>query len=211
MHYFEGTKCLSALEPFLRCSEWELQFHCKVILSSVIQSKGNIEVGLVQLSKDELKTLFKLLDTVSHSLERSASIQNCTFSAAELLSCVNFLLINSDNLIAFAANTDFISLLPGFFTSSDEEELIILLKILWKLLLGPLDSKEVLGNHHSVIKDAVMEFVKADDDSDVTMLSKSILLAIVSTSLSGTVLCVHKCHLVHASCHFLMYWGYNFV
>ena len=168
MNYFEGTKCLSALEPFLGCSEWELQFHCKVILSSVIQFKGNIEVGLVQLSKDELKTLFKLLDTISHSSERSASIQNCKFSAAELLSFVNFLLINPDNLITFAANTDFISLLPGFLISSDEEELIILLKIFWKLLLGPLDSKEVLGNH-SVIKDAVMEFVKADDDSDLTM------------------------------------------
>ena len=194
VHYFEGTKCLSALEPFLGCSRWELQFHCRVILSSVIQSKGKIEVVLAKLSEDELKTLFKLLDTIAHSSERSASIENCKFSVSELLACVNLLLVNPDNLLAFAANIDFISLLPGFLASSDAVEQKVTLEILWKVLLGPLDVKEVLDNYYSVISDAVLKLVKADDSSDLFMLSKCVLFVIASGTSAGMYLNFSLCN-----------------
>lgn len=167
---------MSALEPYLRCSQWGLQFHCRVIFSSVLRSKGSIDVGLSRLCEDELLILFKLLDTIVHSSERSASIESCKFSAIELLTCVNLLLINSDNLVAFATNTGFISLLPDFLASSDSEEQKVTLEILWKLLLGPLDTKEVLSNHYSVISDAVSKF---DDNSELFMLSRSVSLILL--------------------------------
>ena len=184
MHYFEDTKCLSALEPYLKCSQWGLQFHCRVILSSVLRSKGSIDVGLSRLCEDELLILFKLLDTIAHSSERIASIESCKFSAVELLTCVNFLLVNPDNLLVFATNADFISFLPDLLASSAAEEQKVTLEILWKLLLGPLDAKEVLSNHYSVISDAVLKF---DDDSDLCKLSRFVSFVVTSSTSAGTV------------------------
>jgi len=186
VHYFEDTKCLSALETYLSCSQWGLQFHCRVILSSVFQSKGNVDVGLARLCEDELMILFKLLDTIVHSSERSASIESCKFSAIELLTCVNLLLVNPDNLVAFATSDNFISLLPDCLVSSNTEEQTCTLEILWKLLLGSLDAKEVLRDRYSVISDTVLKFAKADDDSDLCTLSKFLSFVITSNTITGT-------------------------
>ena len=173
---------MSALVPFLACTQWELQFHCRVILCSVVQAGGDIDVGLTKLSEEEIKTLFQLLETVAHSADQSVSIQNCSFTAVELLSCVKLLLVNDDNVSAFRNNTTFKSTILCFLTSA-EDTIEITLQILWKLLLP--DLQDILGDYRSSIVDRVSELLKVTNESLVHVLSDCVLYVLTNGNFKG--------------------------
>lgn len=180
---------MSALVPFLACTQWELQFHCRVILSSVVQAGGDIDVGLTKLSEEELKTLFQLLEAVAHSAKQSVSIENCCFTAAELLQCVNLLLVNDDNVSAFRNNTTFKSALICFLTSAaDVTE--VTLKVLWKLLLGSPNSQDILGDQQLVIFDRVSELSSKSNDPSVHLLIECVLYTLTSNPSKGSYTCI---------------------
>ena len=181
-YYFQNAKCLSALVPFLACGQWELQFHSRVILCSVAQAGGDIDVELTKLSEEELKFLFQLLETVVNSPEQSVSIQNCSFTAVELLSSVNLLLVNADNLSAFRNSSNFISTIPRFLKSTTDI-IEITLQILWKLLLP--DAQDILGDHQSSIVDRISEFSKNCNDPLVPLLSECVLYVIKNSTSKG--------------------------
>lgn len=181
-YYFQNAKCLPALVLFLACGQWELQFRSRVILCSVIQTGGDIDVELTKLSEEELKNLCEVLETVVNSAEQSVSIQNCSFTAVELLSSVNLLLVNDNNLSTFRNNSNFISMIPHFLKST-ADIIEITLQILWKLLLP--DTQDILGDHQSSIVDRISEFSKNYNDSLVPRLSECVLYVIKNTSSKG--------------------------
>ena len=172
---------MSALVPFLACSQWELQFHSRVILCSVVHARGHVDAELTKLSEEELKTLFYLLETVASSAEQTVSIHNCYFTAVELLSIVNLLLVNDDNVSAFRNNTTLMSTLLCFLTSA-ADIVEITLQILWKLLLP--NSHDILGDYRSSIVDRVTELSKVGDDSLVHVLSECVLY-ILTNDIKG--------------------------
>ena len=180
--YFRNSKCLSALVPFLGCPQWELQFHSRVILCSVVQAGGDLDAGLTKLSEEELKTLFQLLGMAAHSKERTVSIHNCCFTIVELLSCVNHLLINDDNVSEFRSNTTLVSVLLCFLSSATDI-LEITLQILWKLLLP--DSQGILGDQQSSVIDRILRISKVNDNSMLHVLSECVLYVLTSDTPKG--------------------------
>jgi len=175
---------MSALVPFLACAQWGLQFHCRVVLCSVVKAGGDVDVGLTKLSEKEMETLFQLLETVAHSANQSVSIEKFYFTASELLSCVNLLLVNDDNVSAFRNNTTILSTFVHFLTfATDTVE--ITLQVLWKLLLGLSGQQNILGGHQSTIVDRLTELAEACDDSMVHVLSECVLYILNSNTAIG--------------------------
>ena len=170
---------MSALVPFLACAQWDLQFHSRVILCSVVNAGDHVDAGLTKLSEEELKSLFQLLETVACSAEQTVSIHNYCFTAVELLSCVNLLLVNDDNVSAFRNNKTLISTLLCFLTSATDI-VEITLQIIWKLVLQ--DSQ---GDHRSLVVDRVSELSKVGDDSLVHVLSECVLHVLTSDTSKG--------------------------
>ena len=178
-YYFQNAKCKSALVPFLACAQWGLQFHSRVILCSVLKAGGDINAELTKLSEEELKTLFQLLETVASSAKQTVSIHNCCFTVVELLSCVNLLLVNDDNVSAFRSNATLMSTLLCFLTS-DADIVETTLQIIWKLVL-----QESQGDHRSLIFDRVSELSKAGDNSLIHVLSECVLYVLTSDISKG--------------------------
>ena len=157
-----------------------------MILCSVVQAGGDIDAELTKLSEEELKILFLLLETVAHSAEQFVSIENYSFTAIELLSCVNLLLVSDDNLSAFRNSNNFISTIPCFLTSTTDI-IEITLQILWKLLLP--DSQDILGDHRSSIADRISEFSKIYNDSMVPLLSECVIYILKNSTSKGSYVC----------------------
>ena len=126
--------------------------------------------------------MFQLLETVTHSADQSASIQNCSFTAVELLSCVKLLLVNDDNVSAFRNNATFKSTILCFLTSA-KDTIVITLQILWKLLLP--DLQDILGNYRSSIVDRVSELLKVTNESSVHVLSECVLYVLTNGNSKG--------------------------
>ena len=161
-----------------------------MILCSVVKAGGDIDAKLTKLSEEELKILSQLLETVAHSAEHFVSIENYSFTAIELLSCVNLLSVSDDNLSAFRNSNKFISTIPCFLTSATDI-IEITLQILWKLLLP--DSQDILGDHRSSIVDRISGFSKIYNDSMVPLLSECVLYILKNSTSKGMYVCMYVC------------------
>ena len=148
----------------------------------MVKAGGDVDAGLTKLSEEELKTLFQLLETVASSAEQTVSIHNCCFTAVELLSCVNLLLVNDDNVSAFRNNTTLMSTLLCFLTSA-VDIVEITLQIIWKLVLP--DSQDILDDHRSSVVDRILKLPKVGDNSLVHVLSECVLYVLASDTSKG--------------------------
>ena len=157
-----------------------------MILCSVVKAGGDIDAKPTKLCEEELKLLSQLLETVAHSAEQFVSIEKYSFTAVELLSCVNLLLVSDDNLSAFRNSNKFISTIPCFLISATNI-IEITLQILWKLLLP--DSQDILGDHQSSIFDRISEYSKHYNDSMVPLLSECILHVLKNSTSKGMYAC----------------------